>query len=140
MAHEKYGSEQEQAESVTGMESACPTWEALGGGLEMPPFFSPGEEMKHRGFQVKFLTDGPRKESPNPWDETGRELWFDIEHQGKKMTWTISQISLLVELKRLAPLAGKTLSIELVPVDDKFRQKWPRFRGKERYEVKLVKG
>ena len=84
---------------------------------------------------VKFLSGGPRKETESPFSGN-RELWFDIEYQGQKQTWTISQVSLLAELKRMAPLTDRNLHIQLVPVDDEFRKKWPKFKGKDRYAVK----
>jgi len=117
----------------------CPTWEALGSDSEMPPFFSPNEELKRKGFKVRFLTDGPRKETDSPFSDN-KELWFDIAYQDKTMTWTVSQISLLAELKRQAPLASKTLHIKLVPVDEEFKKRWPKFRGRDRYQVKPVMG
>ncbi len=104
----------------------------------MPPFFSPGEELKRKGFQVRFLSDYPRKETPSAFNQNARELWFDIDFEGQVMTWTISQISLLVELKRHAPLGNKFFSIKLVPVDEEFKQRRPKYRGKERYEVTVV--
>ena len=115
----------------------CPTWDALGPDNEMPPFFSPNEELKRNGFTVKFLTDSPRKETDSPFSDN-KELWFDVKYQSQKMTWTISQISLLAELKRQAPLAGKSLRIRLIPVDEEFKKRWPKFRGRDRYQVMPV--
>lgn len=124
-------------ETATPSDRACPTWEALGPDSNMPPFFSPNEELKRNGFKVKFLADGPRRETDSPFSDN-KELWFDIEYQGQKMTWTISQVSLLAELKRQVPLAGKNLHIKLVPVDEEFKKRWPKFRGRDRYQVKPV--
>lgn len=118
--------------------SGCPTWDNLGGGTELPPFFSPREELKRQGFTVKFLTDKPRKETPSAFDSRSMELWFDIEYQGRLMTWTISQISLLLELKKQAPLEGKEFFIQLVPVDEEFRRARPQYKGKDRYLVQEV--
>ena len=119
------------------MGNTCPTWEALGPDSDMPPFFCPNEELKRKGFAVRFLADGPRKETDSPFN-SNKELWFDVLYQGQPMTWTISQVSLLAELKRQAPLAGKTLHIRLIPVDEEFKQRWPKFRGRDRYQVKPV--
>ena len=119
--------------------NACPTWEALGPDSEMPPFFSPNEELKRKGFVVRFMADGPRKETDSPFNDN-KELWFDVVYQDQPMTWTISQVSLLAELKRQTPLAGKILHVRLIPVDDEFKQRWPKFRGRDRYQVKPVPG
>ena len=116
--------------------SGCPTWDNLGATRELPPFFSPREDLRRQGFTVKFLTDKPRKETPSAFDNRSMELWFDIEYQGKTMTWTISQISLLLELKKNAPLKGKEFFIQLVPVDAEFKKARPQFRGKDRYLVR----
>lgn len=94
-----------------------PTWDALGDQAKMSPFFSPNEELKRTEFVASLLANGPRKETENPFSGN-RELWFDIEYQGQKHTWIISQIRLLAELKRMAPLTGKKLHVRLVPVDD----------------------
>jgi len=131
-AGEGTGSSNPTGDSISG----CPTWDNLGGGTELPPFFSPREELKRQGFTVKFLTDKPRKETPSAFDSRSMELWFDIQYQGRLMTWTISQISLLLELKKLAPLKGKEFFIQLVPVDEEFKRARPQFRGKDRYLVK----
>jgi len=134
------GTEQTQpasGEKLPIEEGDCPTWQRLGTPDHLPPFFNPTEEIKRNGFQVKFLADEPRKESENPF--TGnQELWFDIEHDGKVKTWTISQISLLMELKKHAPLRGKSFTVKLVPVDEEFRTVRPKYRGKDRYVVTLV--
>jgi len=116
-------------------QSGCPTWHNLGGGAELPPFFSPREEMKRQGFTVRFLTDNPRRETPSAFDSRSMEFWFDIQYQGRTMTWTISQISLLLELKKHPPLKGKTFFIQLVPVDDEFKRMRPQYKGKDRYLV-----
>ena len=116
----------------------CPTWEGLGGNGSFPEFFKPGEELKKKGFEVMFLSSSPRKETINRFNPDARDLWFEINHQGTDYTWTISQVSLLVELKKLEPLAGKTVRIRLVPVDEEFRKQRPKYRGKDRYQVELV--
>jgi len=144
MAHEN---ETEDADagtnSSTGVQglpsdSACPTWEALGIGGDLPEFFNPGEDGKRAGFRIKFLTAGPKKETMNRFNPGTKELWFDIEHGEEVKTWTVSQISLLVELKKHEPLTGKVFDIKLVPVDDEFRKQRPKYKGKDRYEVTLV--
>ena len=84
---------------------------------------------------MTFLIDGPRKETENNFDSSARDLWFDVAYQGKEMTWTISQISLLSELKKHSPLKDKSLIIRLVPVTEEFRRKRPKYKGSERYEV-----
>ncbi len=113
----------------------CPTWEKLGVGNDLPPFFSPNEEMKRSGFTVRFLSDQPRKESPSVFNPSAHELWFDIVFDGQVMTWTISQISLLLELKKHEPLGGKFFFIQLVPVDEAFKQLRPKYKGKDRYVI-----
>jgi hypothetical protein len=118
-------------------ESGCPTWDTLGAGMNLPPFFRPNEDMKREGFQVTFLSDDPRKETESSFTDA-KELWFDVDHQGTVQTWTISQMSLLLELKKNAPLSGKCFVIKLVPVDADFKKKRPTYKGKDRYEVKLV--
>lgn len=133
-AREGTGSSNPTGDSI----SECPTWDNLGGGTELPPFFSPREELKRQGFTVRFLTDRPRKETPSAFDSRSMELWFDIEYQGRLMTWTISQISLLLELKKHAPLKGKGFFIQLVPVDEEFRRVRPQYKGKDRYLVQEV--
>lgn len=117
--------------------SGCPTWDRLGTSGGLPPFFNPREDQKRQGFVVKFHSGTPRKETTNKFNNN-QELWFDIEHQGQPMTWTINQISLLMELKKHEPLAGKAFGIRLLPVDDVFKQMRPKYKGKDRYEVKLV--
>ena len=135
------GTEQKKEAGMPAIgESGCPTWDSLGGngGGDMLPFFSPREELKREGFKVRFLSNGPRRETQNRFKEDARDLWFDIEHLGETYTWTISQISLLVELKRHEPLAGKEFEITLVPVDEEFKKDRPNYKGKDRYQVELV--
>ena len=115
--------------------TGCPSWDNMGNSGDLPPFFRPTEEMKRTGFEVTFLVDGPRKETENNFDSNARDLWFDISYQGKEMTWTICQISLLSELKKHSPLKDKTLVICLVPVTEEFRRKRPKYKGSERYQV-----
>ena len=115
--------------------TGCPSWDNMGNSGDLPPFFRPTEEMKRTGFEVTFLVDGPRKETENNFDSNARDLWFDISYQGKEMTWTISQISLLSELKKYSPLKDKTVFVRLVPVTEEFRRKRPKYKGSERYEV-----
>ena len=118
--------------------TVCPTWEKLGSGGDLPPFFSPNEEMKRSGFVVRFLSDQPRKESPSVFKPNTQELWFDIVYEGEVMTWTISQISLLLELKKHEPLGGKFFQVQLVPVDEAFKERWPKYKGKDRYVITAV--
>lgn len=115
-----------------------PYWDNIGG--EQLPFFNPTEDEKKEGIKVKFLTDGPRKQTENRFDpqKPKPELWFDIEKNGKKMTWTISQVSLLVELKNYTPLSSKTFEIKLKPVDEEFKKLNPKYKGRTRYQVKEV--
>ena len=121
--------------TITG----CPAWENAG--QEQLPFFNPTEEMKREGLRVKFITDGPRKETINTYDRNHPkpELWFDVEINGMQMTWTISQVTLISELKKNAPLKGKTFEIKLVPVTEDFRKDNPKYKGKDIYEVKVIK-
>ncbi len=119
-------------------EAVCPTWEHLGNGNEFPPFFNPGEDLKRKGFIAVFLCNDPRRETPSKYKPGMNQLWFDIQNDQQTYTWTIDQISLLLELKRHEPLAGKALRIQLVPVDETFRQKMPSYRGKDRYLVEDV--
>ena len=122
----------------TPAQSRCPTWDKLGVGADLPPFFCPSEGLKREGFNVTFLTDQPRRETPCAFDSRNQELWFDIKYQGQVLTWTISQISLLLELRKHAPLGGKSFLIKLVPVDEEFKKKLPNYKGKDRYMVTLV--
>ena len=104
MAHEN---ETNQAESGTSQQNGCPAWDNIGQG--QLPFFNPTEEKKRAGIRVKFMTDGPRKETVNRYDPKNPkpELWFDVEliifnSETKQnvitmMTWTISQIYLYTE-------------------------------------------
>ena len=119
-------------------ESPCPSWDSLGLNSDLPPFFSPNEALKRAGFQVKFLSDHPRKESPSAFQPDKPELWFEVEYDGQVMTWTISQISLLLELKKHAPLGNKIFHIQLVPVDEAFKNRRPKYKGKDRYVVAVV--
>lgn len=146
MAHEN---ETNQAESGTTKQNGCPAWDNIGQG--QLPFFNPTEEKKRAGIRVKFMTDGPRKETVNQYDPKNPkpELWFDVEltifdfktNQNviTKMTWTISQISLLQALKTNTPLKDKVFDIKLIPVDQEFKDQNPKYKGKDRYEVKEVK-
>lgn len=118
-------------------QNGCPTWESMGPGGDLPPFFSPDEDLKRKGFLVKFQDDGPRKETENPFSGK-QELWFDVEHEAQVLTWTVSQVSLLMELKRHSPLTGKMFHIQLVPVDEEFKKQRPNYKGRDRYEAKLV--
>ena len=109
--------------------TGCPSWDNMGNSGDLPPFFKPTEQMKREGFEVTFLTDGPRKETENNFDSNARDLWFDVSYEGKEMTWTISQISLLSELKKYSPLKDKTLLIRLVPVTEEFQAQTSKVQG-----------
>ena len=129
-----------QAESGTDQnQTACPTWDNMG--KEQLPFFSPTEGKKREGFRVKFLTDAPRKETVNNYDpeKPKPELWFDVTIKGETLTWTISQVSLLGELKRHAPLKDKTFDIKLTQVTEEFKKQNPRYKGRDRYVVTEIK-
>jgi hypothetical protein len=119
-------------------QGTSPTWDRLGNNGDLPPFFNPGEEAKRKGFVAVFLCNSPRKETPSKYKPGMNQLWFDIQSDQQTYTWTIDQISLLIELKKHQPLVGKALRVQLVPVDEAFRQRMPRYRGKERYLVEDV--
>ena len=127
-------SEEKEQNNVGG----TPYWDGLG--EEQLPFFNPTEEKKKEGLRVKFLSDGPRKQTVNKYDpnKPKPELWFNIDVMGNQMTWTISQVSLLIALKGHEPLKGKTFDIQLVKVDEEFKKANPKYKGKERYKVIIV--
>ena len=127
-----------EAQTTNETPSGCPTWDSMSNEADFPPFFSPKEDIKRDGFTVTFLRSDPRRETPNRFQEGSTDLWFDIQHDNKAYTWTINQVTLLMELKKHAPLAGKTLLIKLIPVDDSFLKRLPRYRGKDRYMVEDV--
>ena len=140
--------EKNMAESGTKEQNGCPAWDNIGQG--QLPFFNPIEEKKRAGIRVKFITDGPRKETVNQYDPKNPkpELWFDVEltlfdfetkqNVMTRMTWTISQVSLLQALKTNIPIKDKVFDIKLIPVDQKFKEQNPKYKGKDRYEVKEV--
>ncbi len=126
-------------------------WDRLGGSGEALPFFTPNMDMKSRGFVVQFLSPVPRRESQNRFNLQAIDCWFDIHYvkevvepsgfksfKAEKRTWTISQISLLSELKKYAPLNNKIFQIRLVRVDAEWKKRFPNFRGMFRYDVKLL--
>jgi hypothetical protein len=127
-------------------------WDSIGSQGEMLPFFGPGQDLKRKGFRVQFLTDGPRKETQNQFNTNTTDCWFDIiyfqekaeQKTGKmaavpvKMTWTINQISLLTELRRQAPLKNKIFDVRLVSVDGEWKEKHPKYKGNDRYEVNYI--
>ena len=127
-------SEQKEQHNIEG----TPYWDGLG--EEQLPFFNPTEEKKKEGLRVKFLSDGPRKQTVNKYDpdKPKPELWFNIDVMGNQMTWTISQVSLLIALKEHEPLKGKTFDIKLVKVDEEFKKANPKYKGKVRYKVTPV--
>ena len=55
------------------------------------------------------------------------------------MTWTISQVSLITELKKYCPLKNKIFEVRLIPVSKEWKEVNPKYRGKDRYEVKEVR-
>lgn len=128
-------------------QSGTPFWDGMGDGEQLP-FFGPGEELKRKGLLVQFLADKPRRETVNKFDESKTDCWFDIIYfrptaDGKttmpvKMTWTISQISLLAELKNQAPVKNKIFQIKLDKVDDEWKKAHPKYKGKERYSVTFI--
>jgi len=153
MAEEKEEQANSGTEQTKASETGCPSWDNWGAdGNLLPPFFSPKEELKRQGFLVHFLHEGPRKETQNTFNPETNDLWFDIIHYRKAkdekvdgaevepvlMTWTINQISLLTELRKYAPLRNKVFRVKLVPVDDEFKENHPKYKGKDRYDVKLV--
>ena len=133
-----------QEEKESGKQTGF--WDGLGSQGQMLPFFGPDQGLKRKGFKVKFLTDAPRRETINQFDQTSIDCWFDIiylEEDGEKttpkqMTWTINQISLLTELKKQASLANKVFVIKLIPVDKEWKEKHPNYKGKERYVVEHI--
>ena len=126
------------AESGTEGQSSTPKWDSFEG--EMYPFLSVKEDEKRKGFKVKFLSDKPRKETPNKFNGQETDFWFDVEYEGDTYTWTISQISIVMELQKYKPLSGKEFDIKLVPVDDDFKKQFPKYKGKDRYTVTEVGG
>ena len=133
--------EENQPSADTGTKdnaTASPTWDSFNG--EMYPFLQLNEEIKRAGFRVKFLSDAPRKETVNNFDNTQTDFWFDVEHEGNTNTWTFSQKSLVMELQKHKPLSGKSFDIKLIPIDDKFKEQFPKYKGKDRYSVTPVDG
>ena len=129
--------EDKQAESGTeGAVSATPTWDRYDG--EMYPFLNIKEEQKRAGFRVTFLTDKPRKETVNKFNAQNTDFWFDVSYEGEQYTWTISQISLVLELQKHKRLKDKSFGIKLVPVDEEFKKQFPKYKGNDRYEVTPV--
>ena len=122
----------------SGTTEPCPAWDRLGNFGEFPPFFNPREELKRRGFVAVFLCNRPKRETPSKFKPGSTQCWFDIQTNQKIYTWTIDQITLLRELKQHEPLAGKALKVQLVPVDEAFKQRMPSYRGKDRYSVEDV--
>jgi len=129
--------EENQAETGTqSAASATPVWDGYGG--EMYPFLSVKEEQKREGFRVQFLLDKPRKETPNNFNPQDTDFWFDVVHEGVLYTWTISQKSLVMELKKHKPLKNKVFDVKLVPVDEEFKKLFPKYKGKDRYDLKYI--
>lgn len=134
-----YDKEEKPAESGTqDNASNTPEWDKYDG--EMHPFLSINEERKRAGFRIKFLSDKPRKETVNKFDNSATDFWFDVEHEGETRTWTMSQKSLVMELQKHKPLSGKSFDIKLIPVDDEFKEQFPKYKGKDRYAVTPVDG
>lgn len=129
--------QEERAESGTqGASSATPTWDSYDG--EMFPFLSVKEDEKRAGFRVTFLAEKPRRETVNKFNAQNTDFWFDVSYEGEQYTWTISQISLVLELQKHKPLKDKSFDIKLVPVDDDFKKQFPKYKGNDRYEVTPV--
>ena len=130
--------EEKQAESGTeGAVSATPTWDSFNG--EMYPFLSLNEEQKRAGFRVTFLADKPRKETVNKFNAQNTDFWFDVSYKGEQYTWTVSQISLVLELQKYKPLKDKSFDIKLVEINEEFKKQFPKYKGKDRYAVTPVK-
>jgi hypothetical protein len=123
--------EEQKNETIEG----TPYWDNIGD--TQLPFFNPTEQKKKEGLTLKFLTNKPRKQTTNKYNpnQPKPELWFDVEVKGELMTWTISQVSLLIALKEHEPIKDKTFDIKLVKVDDDFKKKNPKYKGKQRYIV-----
>ncbi len=130
-------SEENQTEQ-NGATEGTPYWDNIG--ENQLPFFNPAEEKKKEGLRVKFLDNKPRKQTTNRYDPNHPkpELWFDVDVKGNQMTWTISQVSLLMALKEQGQLKDRTFDIKLVKVDEEFKKKNPKYKGKERYIVTPV--
>ena len=129
--------EENQAETGTqSAASATPVWDGYSG--EMYPFLSIKEEQKREGFRVQFLIDKPRKETPNNFDPKDTDFWFDVVYDGELYTWTISQKSLVMELKKHKPLKNKVFDVKLGPVDEEFKKQFPKYKGKDRYELTYI--
>ena len=89
-------------DSATSASSATPKWDSFDG--EMYPFLSLNEEKKRAGFRVQFLTNKPRKETVNKFNEQETDFWFDVIYEDRICTWTFSQKSLIMELQKHKPL------------------------------------
>jgi hypothetical protein len=130
----------EQAETGTEQEQnnqgCTPKWDEYS--REMYPFLSIKEDQKRAGFIVTFLSDKPRKETQNNFDHTATDFWFDVIYNEKKYTWTISQKSIVMELQKHKPLKDKTFDIKLIPVDEEFKQQYPKYKGNDRYDLKQI--
>jgi len=128
---------QEKSPAGTGtQQSNTPVWDGYSG--EMLPFLNLKEEQKRAGFRIQFLSDKPRKETPNNFDPKETDFWFDVVYEGGLHTWTISQKSLVMELRKYKPLKNKVFDIKLGPVDEEFKEQFPRYKGKDRYEVTYI--
>ena len=132
MAQEK---EINPANAGTG-HSHTPVWDGYGG--EMYPFLNIKEEQKRKGFKVQFLMDKPRKETVNNFDQNATDFWFDVVYEGDLYTWTLSQISLIMELQKYKPLKNKVFKIQLVPVNEEFKKQYPKYKGKDRYKADYI--
>ena len=129
--------EEQTANDGTGRTpSGTPKWDSYNG--EMYPFLSLNEELKRAGFKVTFLTDKPRKETVNSFNTQLTDFWFDVVYDGEPYTWTVSQVSLILELQKHKPLKDKTFYVKLVPVSEVFKKQFPKYKGKDRYEVTPV--
>ena len=133
----QYVAQEQTAKTGTEQASATPVWDSYQG--EMYPFLSLNEEQKRAGFRVAFLADKPRRETVNKFNQQLTDFWFDVIYDGDLYTWTLSQVSLVLELKKHKPLKNKVFNIRLVPVDEEFKKQFPKYKGKDRYEVTYIK-
>lgn len=123
----------------TGTDSASsvtPKWDSFDG--ETYPFLNLNEEQKRAGYRVTFLADKPRRETKNNFNDAMTDFWFDVVYEGDVYTWTISQVSLIMELRKHKSLKNKVFDVKLVPVDSEFKKQYPKFKGTDRYQVTYV--
>jgi len=127
---------EETNQAETGTQNTTPKWDSYGG--DMYPFLSLNEEQKREGFRVHFLLDKPRKETPNKFHPTETDFWFDVVYDKDLYTWTISQKSIVMELQKHKPLKNKIFDVKLVEVDEEFKKQFPKYKGKDRYDLEYI--